>query len=298
MAFRNNDDSVIRYNISNFYEITDHICHNKEYNRIQNLMKNIYDSHECFSDNYRYTPMKLIQPPRKQLFEKDCITKTEKFTMQILNKITLSNFSKLCNILKNNTDDSNISNNVSIILKYSKYSDIFVKELSNMLESLYIDSTYDMKTQLIIELHEFIGNFLEKLNKGTVVSVLEVETYDDFCDITIEKKHNKHHMTMIIHLIQSSVLYSKISYKMEQIIQIILDKIINDLSDENNYDMNAIGMYIEYMYIIAKTVTSTHILKHLKNDLDFVFDKSVQKILPKKIFFRILDINEMLVRTT
>ena len=99
---------------------------------------------------------------------------------------------------------------------------------------------------------------------------------------------------MIIHIIESSILNHKISYNIQQIIQVLLDKIIYDLSSDVSHDMSIIGIYIEYMYTISKTVTSTQILKNMKNDLNFVFDKSVEEILPKKILFRILDINEIL----
>ena len=257
-------------------------------------MINIYDNHECFSDSYKYTPIKFIQPLRKQLFEKNSTTKIEKFTMQILNKITLSNFSKLCNILKNSTDDSNVSDHVSIILKYSKYSDTFSKELLTLLESLYTNGTCSIKKQILIETHEFIGNFLEDLNTHKEVKDIKVESYNDFCDNTIQKKYKKNMMTMIIHIIESSILNHKISYNIQQIIQVLLDKIIYDLSSDVSHDMSIIGIYIEYMYTISKTVTSTQILKNMKNDLNFVFDKSVEEILPKKILFRILDINEIL----
>lgn len=289
-----NNDIVIRYNVCDFYDRTSNTCCSSEYTRIQLLMKKIYDSHECFSDSYKYTPIKFIQPLRKQLFEKNSTTKTDKFTMQILNKITLSNFSKLCNILKKNTDDTNVSDHVSIILKYSKYSDTFSKELLTMLESLYTSGTCPMKKQILIEIHEFIGNFLEDLNTHKEVTDIKVESYNDFCDNNIQKKFKKNMMTMIIHTIESSVLNHRISYNIEQIIQVLLDRIIYDLSSDVSQDMNIIGIYIEYMYIISKTVTSTHILKNMRNDLNFVFDKSVKEILPKQILFRMLDINEIL----
>ena len=110
------------------------IFHKEKKNNIfeySNIMKkqidclqNIYNTYECFSENYRYTPTNnTIKVDKKMLIKKPILIKSNltdnnKKIIQLLNKLTDDNKDKICDMLLAIIDVSNIDVFLNKMLEY------------------------------------------------------------------------------------------------------------------------------------------------------------------------------------
>ena len=263
--------------------------------KINALIKQIIEEHECFSTTYKYIPAKdqnfqnKLKLSKKHVFKsKFSVDDEQRKIFGILNKLTESNFNKLIkNIIKVlNTNEDYLIRFSEEMLKYSKQSDMHIDLIIHVLEKSPLLKSYRKKFVEIFQLH--VDQYRDDISISKIenkFSNFDYSDYDQFCLFTKFSKEIFNSLKTIVKISNKISVDVSLSIFKEQIDYIDQWCRISSVN-RNLFVFNAL-QHVEYLLL------TTDIKDRIKNDiqqLHLLCIDVLEEFDSKKIEFKVKDI--------
>lgn len=269
--------------------------------KIKTILKNIVETHECFSHNYKYIPMndenyqqKLhnYQKKTKKLFNVEI---NEKQVYSLFNKLTKSNYEKIKNKIvltlgKNNIDFKLFMNK---LLKYTEYSQLYTDLICDIIDDIKDKNIefYQTLTDTVFDV--YVNEYLEKYSSSSQLAFLEDFDYDDYDQFC---QYNKNVTKGINMLHTITKLADIIDYDIKMLVNNIYDSHVTSLrsvyaSEYSHKHIVVYEIYTHVEYLLKSKVT----LSYLQDMDDFLSTSHLIQCdnINNKLKFKIQDILEL-----
>lgn len=202
------------------FDIDDFLTHKTTVvdDRVRSVLKKIIEEHECFSQNYRYTPSKdqNYQHKLNNYYKKNCKpaklvsdtdTNTKKF-YSLFNKLSKQNYVSILKSIKcllKSCDEGFISEFLGNLLTYCELSDLYIDAIIEIIVEICTNVKY--KAVLEKKFETYFSQYIDSISPANYHSWLDEFDYDDYDSFCDWKKKSK----MLLNKLNSIIKISKVS---------------------------------------------------------------------------------------
>ena len=270
MSSEPSSDVVIVYSVDEFQKKKSDAVDEK----IRAVVKHIIDEHECFSQNYRYTPSKdqnyqhkLNNYYKKNTRPHKLVTDTDNDTKKcysLLNKLSRSNYETIVKSIKSllkNSDEEFISQFLGKMLAYSELSDLYLEAIIETVKEICKDEKHRVAFEINFE--KYYCEYIDKIGPTNYEIWLEEFDYDDYDSFCDWKKKSR----MLLNKLNSVIKISQVADVIVNLVQVYEENMSSIQYLMENKNSNTSVMMYDHFEHIETLLKHTNLVESLGCDI-------------------------------